>query len=326
VTGFAFRRRRLWPASTLVLGSALALGGCASLGGNIRGDFSCAAPDGICAPSSTIDDRALAMISAEAMDGDTLPATGTPRGSAGRTNRASAPQATRVAAADPARTREKVLRIVFQPYIDERGRLHEASAVRAVVASGEWQAAVGQTAPSGPQLAYDVTSAETFADAIDRVDPPGGVLSAIDPNLPDPAAIAAARARKPDPVETIKADVASRLAPRAGSAPAPVTVDGIARPPSAAVSPAPPPPAGAPASGSAGAAQGVGKPQPAISEAGTQAVARVKSDPAYSQVAGSVAREARDAAAQSGAVPAAPVVSAPTVRAADFPAGVQEDR
>lgn len=314
----AFRRRRSWPASTLVLGSALVLGGCASLGGNIRGDFSCSAPDGICAPSSTIDDRALAMISAEAVDGDTFPATGAPRSSPGRTNRASAPQAARVATADPARTREKVLRIVFQPYIDERGRLHEASAVRAVVASGEWRAAARQTAPSGPQLAYDLTSAESFADAIDRVDPPGGVLPAIDPNLPDPATGAAARTRKPNPVETIKADVASRLAPRAGSAPAPATVDGIARPPSAAVSPAPPPPAGVPASGSAGAAQGMGKPQPAISEAGTQAVARVKSDPAYQQVAGSVA--------QSGAMPATPVVSAPTVRAADFPADVQEDK
>src|SRR3546814_9412180 len=79
------------------------------------------------------------MISAEGADGDTRPAASTPRGSARRVNRAAAPQTARIAAADPARTREKVLRIVFQPYIDERGRLHEASAVRAVVANGEWR-------------------------------------------------------------------------------------------------------------------------------------------------------------------------------------------
>jgi hypothetical protein len=34
------------------------------LGGNVKGSFACQAPDGICAPSSTIDDRALAMVAA----------------------------------------------------------------------------------------------------------------------------------------------------------------------------------------------------------------------------------------------------------------------
>src|SRR3546814_6268700 len=74
MTRSASRRRRLSLACALTLCSAVALGGCATFGGNIRGDFSCAAPDGICAPSSTIDDRALAMISAEGTDGDTRPA------------------------------------------------------------------------------------------------------------------------------------------------------------------------------------------------------------------------------------------------------------
>src|SRR3546814_7366088 len=55
--------RRL--GAPLLLSTALALGGCAALGGNVRGDFSCAAPDGVCAPSATIDDRALAMITAD---------------------------------------------------------------------------------------------------------------------------------------------------------------------------------------------------------------------------------------------------------------------
>ena len=74
MTKIAFRRRRLSFVCAHTLCSAVALSVCATFGGTIRGDFSCAAPDGICAPSSTIDDRALALISAEAGDGDALPA------------------------------------------------------------------------------------------------------------------------------------------------------------------------------------------------------------------------------------------------------------
>ena len=44
--------RRL--GAPLLLSTALALGGCAALGGNVRGDFSCAAPDGVCAPSALL--------------------------------------------------------------------------------------------------------------------------------------------------------------------------------------------------------------------------------------------------------------------------------
>src|SRR3546814_2844312 len=69
--------RRL--GAPLLLSTALALGGCAALGGNVRGDFSCAAPDGVCAPSATIDDRALAMITADAAEGVALPADAAPR-------------------------------------------------------------------------------------------------------------------------------------------------------------------------------------------------------------------------------------------------------
>src|SRR3546814_17243380 len=57
MTRRASRRRRLSLACALILCSAVALGGCATFGGNIRGDFSCAPPAGLCAPSSTTDDR-----------------------------------------------------------------------------------------------------------------------------------------------------------------------------------------------------------------------------------------------------------------------------
>src|SRR3546814_17194693 len=64
--------------------------------------------------------------------------------------------------------------------------------------------------------------------------PPGGTLAAVDPDMPDPAVVAAARTRTPNPVEAIKADVATRLAPKTGNARGAATVAGAAHPPSAA--------------------------------------------------------------------------------------------
>src|SRR3546814_1658317 len=100
--------------------------------------------------------------------------------------------------------------------------------------------ALGQAVVPSARLSYGSGSPETLADAVDRVDPPGGTLAAVDPDMPDPAVVAAARTRNPDPVEAIKADVATRLAPKTGSARGAATVDGEAHPQSAAVSPAPP--------------------------------------------------------------------------------------
>ena len=37
---------------------SLAVGGCATLGSNVSGDFACRAPNGSCAPTSAIDDAA----------------------------------------------------------------------------------------------------------------------------------------------------------------------------------------------------------------------------------------------------------------------------
>ena len=66
------RSRDINRAGTVVaLSAAAALSGCATLGGNVKGDFACRAPDGMCAPTSKIDDQALAMISGS--EGETLP-------------------------------------------------------------------------------------------------------------------------------------------------------------------------------------------------------------------------------------------------------------
>lgn len=46
------------PRCAALLGLLLATSGCAVLGGNVKGNFSCRAPEGDCAPTSVIDGRA----------------------------------------------------------------------------------------------------------------------------------------------------------------------------------------------------------------------------------------------------------------------------
>lgn len=320
-------QRRLWPSGPAGIAALMLLSGCASLGGNVKGSFSCAAPDGICAPSSTIDDRALALISDDASQGAPLPTGDGGRPARTRVNRAAIVQPARLATADPARTQEKVLRIVFQPYIDDRGRFHEASAVRAVVARGEWQEQALLQPGSAQRLAVAAPgSAETLADAVDRADPPADGLLAVDPGVPDPAAVAAARARKADPVGAIKADVAARLAPKPPVASS-AAAGALAHPSPAAASPPLQPPSGAATGGSperhdAAAAGHSGSGQTAAD----RAVARVKADPRYREVADGAASGAKNAAAaQSGAQTMLPMPGT-TVKAASFPAAVPEDR
>ena len=222
------------------------LSGCASLGGNISGSFSCDAPDGICAPSAVIDDRALAMITGDAGTGGATVPAGPYR---------EAPEARpayrTAAAVAPARTRERVLRIVFQPYIDEQGRLHEKSAVHAVVERTDWQPqALGEAAAAPTTQAASVMprlEAETLADAVDRVELARAAAPAPNLSPPDPAKVAAARERGRDPVAAIKADVAARLTTPAGS-PTPAPAEPERPRVSAGVGPA------APASASAVAA------------------------------------------------------------------------
>lgn len=118
-----------------VLAGCLMLAGCASWGGNVKGDFACKAPQGTCAPTAEIDARAVA----KATRGGTgiLPAAA----GAARTVQGEA----------MARSVERVLRIVFYPHIDEQGHFHEKAAVQAVVAGSGWQdgAGIGPATGSG---------------------------------------------------------------------------------------------------------------------------------------------------------------------------------
>lgn len=304
----------------------IALTGCATFGGNVRGDFSCAAPDGVCAPSATIDDRALAVISSDGAEDIAVPAADGSRSKAARASRTALAHPQRPAAADAGRSREKVLRIVFQPYIDERGRLHEASAVHAVVAAGEWQQALTQPAATTSAEAGGYFPRETLAEAVDRVDPPQSGMALADPLPPNPEAVAAARARKADPIAAIKAEVGARLAPKVAAAPSPSTRNAAStlaptlEPPApTGLSQVPANKAEEPSRRREGESSPAPVVQPGLSAAGAAAVSRVKADPSYKRATGGVAADAREAAGQSGAILAKP---GPSLRAPNFPAAV----
>ncbi len=112
-----FRARRMLAIPLL----SLLASGCAGLGGNVAGSFSCRAPTGDCAPSHVIDARAT----------DELGRTPAPTYDAAR-KRAG------ITGSDAARTTERTIRIVFPAHVDEAGVLHDESVAWAVVERPQW--------------------------------------------------------------------------------------------------------------------------------------------------------------------------------------------
>jgi len=332
---------RLGALALILAGTGLS--SCTTMGGNIKGNFSCVAPDGICAPSSTIDDRALAMIAGE--EGDRMitpagpysaPATGDLGGqSIAARNIAGGFQS---AAATPARSQERVLRIVFPAQIDAAGRLREQTAIHAVVERGEWQQALADNAvASTPAQVRAATGGDTLLAAIDRADQPAFVDGepAVDPDLPTAAAVAAARAQA-DPVGDIRDQVARRLSkaprrlpvtPSALHTPATVTYSAPAAAASSQPARATPAPSGAPARVGATtlakplpssapprpvvtASSGVAVPKYAT-QAGRNAIVAVAANPAIRAGLARAEPEARDAAKAASPLP--------VLRASSFP-------
>lgn len=210
-------RRQLRLLAPLSLATVLA--GCMTMGGTVKGNFACRAPEGVCAPSSTIDDRALAMI---------IDATGTTgdRPIAAPAGPYAEPRLVqpgfRKTALDTTRSGERVLRIVFPAQIDGEGRLHEQTAVHAVVEQGDWRQASAESlvATSREQVSATV-GGETLLAAVVRGDPPVTDDAQPDANAPSPAAVAAARAKgsstrpaSADPIGDIRDQVARRVASR----------------------------------------------------------------------------------------------------------------
>ena len=185
-------RRAVAPAA--LLAATASLSACATLGGNVKGDFTCRAPDGICAPSTTIDDAALAMIS-----GDVGVTPAGPYAPSAETS----PRTT-LAASKPVRSGEKVLRIVFPAHIDGAGRFRETTAVHAVVERGAWMAS-NAVAVSPPRAA---TSADTSTGQ--PVD-----TSSVMPRSLSEFAASAPEVQFPDPIADADAQVAALEAAQA---------------------------------------------------------------------------------------------------------------
>lgn len=201
--------------SVLLLGAALA--GCSTMGTNVSGSFTCNAPDGICAPSTVIDDRALAMIAGEQSDlypaGPYRPETAAP--------------ATHLASAKSTR----MLSIVFPARMGTDGIYREERRVRVAVAN-DWR-------PSDPDVitaAAAMTVANTPLPEVvtsSAAATPAKTVQAAAPSAPKgyptADAVAAARAKGASPNigrDAIAAEVDRAL--RKPAAPAAAAPSGLA--------------------------------------------------------------------------------------------------
>ncbi len=95
--------------SIALVAMAATIAGCATLGGNVKGDFDCSAPEGSCAPTTLIDSAAIGEAG-----------TGTAPGAA--THQPPSPTG-------PRQADTRSLRIVVAAWRDAAGRDHEARVV-----------------------------------------------------------------------------------------------------------------------------------------------------------------------------------------------------
>jgi conjugal transfer pilus assembly protein TraV len=167
-----------------VLAATASLGACTSLGGNIQGNFSCRAPGGICAPTSTIDDAALALIGGEESLIPAGPFGEPPQG---------VPRLIQASANEPVRSGEKVLRIVFPAHIDRAGRFRETTAIHAVVERAVWTTAAASPARRISEATLEGTSPLFARSSMRSL----GELASTAPEV-----------RFPDPVASIDAESA----------------------------------------------------------------------------------------------------------------------
>lgn len=109
-----------------LLFATVAMSGCTTLGGNVKGSFDCKAPNGTCAPMSSIDAQAVNGLGATttALDGNA-------------TNGARIFYAG-VGDAEPVRTNDRVLKVVFPAHTDGTGIYRDEAIARVVVERGGW--------------------------------------------------------------------------------------------------------------------------------------------------------------------------------------------
>lgn len=170
---------------------ALVLSGCASLGGNIQGDFICKAPGGTCSPTTNIDDQAIAVMGDETKrSGPLTPSSAVPSPGA--------------------------LKVVLPARIDRFGRWRDESVV--YVDRGPLAASVNAVSgPSKSERGNRLSLAELAAGA-----PEVGALEGFGARQAGVAPSAASAPPSSDnPVAKIQAEVDARLrqAPRFVSQP-----------------------------------------------------------------------------------------------------------
>lgn len=226
-------RRIVTGVVTVVAGAQLAA--CTTLfGGNIKGNFSCSAPNGSCAPSTLIDDQALSVIQ------NARPMTPAgpyyqPSGAGGMQESAGKPARGAVAVADNGMIHRdrRVLKVVFPSYVDGRGNVHEPRVVHTVVDTGGWmQVSSGEATAStqvlGAAAAGSSAAPRAHAAAVDvsalaprdlqgwSLDvPKGDQLAGSIAGPPSAAAVESARVRgveAVDPLTKIRTSVQARLA------------------------------------------------------------------------------------------------------------------
>ena len=175
---------RLFKLGALV-SLALAIGGCTTLGGNVKGDFACRAPEGSCAPTSAIDEQATKAMQPEGANAPSSPPMN------GRT-----------------------LRVVLAAWRDANGREHEARVVHVPLAekpATEWRTplstgavlrALGRASQNPPAATDtgDVTGADTVPSSPQQLPDVLVIPSQGSPELPGASApVPGAPGRPPSP-------------------------------------------------------------------------------------------------------------------------------
>lgn len=179
--------------------ATLAAGGCTTLGTNVSGSFVCEGPQGVCAPSSSIDDGALAEIARS--DG---PDQLTPAGpyqideGMGRVVGPVMAAASSPAAAAPVQTADSryTLKVVFPAHVDATGQLHERASVETSVqlpgygdtvtelaqrGSGSGRQGLLAAAERAPSLLALAAPAAAPAGAAATTEPTGETVATADP-------------------------------------------------------------------------------------------------------------------------------------------------
>ena len=186
-----------------------ALGGCTTLGTNVSSSFRCEAPDGVCAPSSVIDDSALARIE-ETSSTDLLNPAGPYRMDDG----IGVPvQGLQVAAAPVATAAPSYeLAVVFPGYTDASGASHGRRVVRTealLPGRGDAMEAMALRGPSRGRSQGLLAAAESAPPYL-AIAP--GVLDHASPVPATEGAAQVAAAQASNRIAKIEAQVSERLA------------------------------------------------------------------------------------------------------------------